>query len=171
MPGRTRPNRLRPPSIYLPLSRAIAWLTKDRTPDRSHVYVESIGDSPFYVQFAFSNGVLRYEAVSNRYLREGFRLNEREHRALRGLGWLHPDHDSPNWNRMELVDRAFDFAAVARVVQRTFSEVYGVLPEGLLLRCTWPDHEGGCYAFRARILVEHGWGWCGVGVEQARWRN
>ena len=167
---RNRPPDLSHP-IYRALAAAIERLTDVQTPERSHVFMESLGEPTRYVQFGYDNGVLRFEAVSNRYLPDGFRLDERQQGLLRELGWRPPGEGHPNWHRRELVDRAFDFEAITRVVQRTLSEVYGVPPEGLGLRCTWgaeetPSEDGGYYGFEKRTFS-----WAGVGTGQPKWRN
>jgi len=84
----------------------------------------------YYIQFAGAQGEtrLRAEAVSNQFLESRYALTEAQMTQLQELGWRLDSTQSPNFHReFEAQDEA-DRTAIAELVLRTLTEVYGLLP-------------------------------------------
>jgi hypothetical protein len=96
----------------------------------------TVGDDEagYYLQFAggLARTLLYGEAVSNHFLQEEWKLGQQQIDKLQTLGWQPPTSDKVNFYCEWQAKSSEDRVAIAEMVIKTFTEVYGLnLDRGL----------------------------------------
>jgi hypothetical protein len=97
---------------------------------QNFVIFKADDEKNYYIQFTSGRGDMKLyaEAVSNKYLSPQFALNAEQIQALKKLGWAPPVEGFVNFNRTWDADNDAQRLAIARLVMRTFGEIYGIDP-------------------------------------------
>jgi hypothetical protein len=114
------------------LARAL-WAVADSDVIKGNfAIVEAFHAPHYYIQFRGIAGVLRCEAVHNSYLPREHQLSPVQAQRLIDLGWRPPKETPGNFVRSFIPQSPAECEDIARLVCRTFNEVFDVEPEGVL---------------------------------------
>jgi hypothetical protein len=124
------------------IKEALEKLVADGISAGAFVVLDADQSRNYYIQFAFQDGRLYCEAVSNQYLEPGDQLNDGQLAALENLGWREPEHEAQNWFRVFRPDSPTDFAEIVQLVHRVFHEIYGIaVGAAITLTRSWEDQQ------------------------------